>query len=136
MDSSGQTLQTVALGESCSPGSLVSSPLVFDGNNVLVPVYDGLVALRAADGLQVGHVPLVSPPYALAFDGERLLVLCDGYFQSPDSIALIRAADLTILRAEPYNEGFGSLLFNSLASDGLSFWISATKGAGFALARY
>jgi S-layer homology domain len=131
LDDSGSVLQTVDLGTSCS-----ASSMVFDGSNILVTSSQGILAVRASDGAVVAHIPTVSDPYGLAFDGDRIFVLCDGFFQAPDSLVVLRASDYSTLASGPFNEGFGSLLLNSVASDGLNFWLTAQNADGFALARY
>jgi hypothetical protein len=132
LDGSGSVLQTVPLGTGCSDSSMV-----FDGSNVLVTFTHEIVAVRPSDGAIVARIPTISDPYGLAFDGERIFVLCDGFFQAPDSLVVLRASDYSTLVSGPFNEGFGSLLLYSAASDGLNFWLTAQRSnASFWLARY
>jgi hypothetical protein len=133
LDSAAGVVQTIEL-----PGFCTAGPVVFDGTNVLVPSVEGFVAIRASDGSVTAEV-LTNPSGStngLAFDGERILVLSDAYFQAPDRLVLVRASDFAVLRDEPYNEGFGNPFLQAAASDGLNFWMTAATNDGLALVRY
>ena len=62
--------------------------MVFDGSNILVTSWNEIIAVRPSDGAIVARIPTISDPYGLAFDGARIFVLCDGFFQAPDSLVV------------------------------------------------
>lgn len=72
----------------------------------------------------------------VAFDGERILILNAGAGQnSSASLTLLRAADFSTLRVDGFPP-IGGPALESVASDGLSFWVTLDTSTGPVLARY
>ena len=111
MDSAGSVLQTVTVGNSpFHPG--------FDGSNLWVPNYgdESVSVVRASNGsvLQTLTGNGLGGPYAVAFDGERILVI-NGF----GGVSLWKAADLT-----PLGSFLPGLFPDGVCSDGARFWLA------------
>jgi len=114
LDGSANIVQTVKVG------SYADFP-AFDGANIFVPTAqpdNTVVVVRAADGALQATLSGngLSGPEAVAFDGERILVV-NG---TTSSVSLWRAADLSPIGnfALPSGPPFAA------CSDGLNFWIT------------
>jgi hypothetical protein len=101
--------------------------MVFDGTNIWVPITVGSVLVvrvkDAAGNPLATALPVagllnngLSAPYAIAFDGERILVTNNG----GNSVSMWKAADLTPLGS--FATG-ASTTPTGVCSDGLNFWI-------------
>jgi hypothetical protein len=119
LDSNGAVLQDVPLGE-------YPRQAAFDGANLWVPLLPvnsqggSLAVVSAATGTVVATLTGngLDNPFAAAFDGQRVLVA-----NSPTSVSLWRAADLTPLGTLPIASGPGYP-----CSDGINFWFPSNDG--------
>jgi hypothetical protein len=120
LDSAGNVLQSVPVGN--QPGHPA-----FDGVNIWVPNYSSndVTVVRATDSqgnpitpfvVQTVSAFLMAGPQTAAFDGERVLIACEG-----NSVFVFRATDLSFLGAA--GTGARSTPFGA-CSDGLNFWVT------------
>jgi hypothetical protein len=134
LDYSGNIQRTVSLG---SPNCYLGSSLLYDGQNILVPSYGlGLGVVRPSDGSIIANVAVSSGLVdGIAFDGERLLTICNGASQEVfPSLTLLRAADYSVITYQGFSD-IGGPSFWAATSDGLNFWIGLGVGESV-LARY
>ena len=132
IDPRGAIRQTVSVG---SRGG-ASLPLTFDGSHIFVAnPLEGLHVMRASDGRTVARLDDVAhgSPCAVAFDGERILILGQGdpLCAIPPSLTLLRASDLSLLGVHSLPDLFPL----AAASDGLDFWITVETAEGSAVVR-
>jgi len=111
LDASGNVIQTVPVGTAPRYAA-------FDGTNLWVPsINDSTVSVvQASTGVVVATLSGngMSNPWAVAFDGERVLVT-----SVSSRVSFFKAADLSPLGWSPLPEGsYGA------CSDGTNFWIS------------
>jgi DNA-binding beta-propeller fold protein YncE len=116
LDSSGNIVQSVAVGSRSRPGMSV-----FDGSNIWVPSFsdNSITLVRARDGMVLGTLTGngLNAPFQTAFDGQRILVT-----NQVGSVSLWKAADLTPIGT--FSTGVG-VPFGA-CSDGINFWITLT----------
>ena len=114
LDSSGNVLQTVTVGE---------QPFYpfFDGSNIWAPasIDSNVTVVRASTGavLQILTGNGINFPIAGAFDGQRVLITSEG----GNSVSIWKAADLTPIGFFPTGNGTNPW---GACSDGLNFWVT------------
>jgi hypothetical protein len=128
LDSAGSILQTVNLGQVAF--------MIFDGANIWVPLNgsDSVAVVQASTGAVLATLTGngLFGPSAVAFDGQRILVVNHGHVRpDPQSVSLFRAADLSSLGSVP-TPGVG--IFGA-CSDGVNFWLTDESAPG-KLARF